>query len=342
MNPNLTLKPLPLLARRQGLALWLWIAIFTSSAAPALMSETFAERLGWGARDVVVILHVDDAGMSHTSNLGAIEALEQGVASSCSVMMPCSWVSEMAHFLQKNPKIDAGLHLTLTAEWKGYRWGPLAGKLQVPGLVDDEGCLWPSVQEVAAHASPDEVDRELRAQIARAERLHIPITHLDSHMGTLFARQDYFERFARLGIEKNIPVLTVSSQGAHLSPDERASAAPLEPWLAKLWNAGLPALDDLYTGFTSLTGDKTERILALFQELKPGVTEILFHASRPSDEFPAVTASSAARGADLKVLTDPRVERAIRERGIILTTWRELHERRQKSGVSELPTPSGR
>ena len=41
--------------------------------------KTFAERLGWGANDVVVILHVDDVGMSHSSNLGAIETLEKGV-----------------------------------------------------------------------------------------------------------------------------------------------------------------------------------------------------------------------------------------------------------------------
>ena len=61
--------------------------------------KTFAERLGWQPKDVVVILHVDDVAMSHASNLGAIESVEKGVATSWSVMMPCAWVPEIAKYL---------------------------------------------------------------------------------------------------------------------------------------------------------------------------------------------------------------------------------------------------
>src|SRR5690606_25364991 len=129
----------------------------------------------------VVIFHCDDAGMSHSSNLGAIESIEKGVVTSVSTMMPCGWVPEFAHWLQQHPEVDNGLHLTLTSEWKKYRWVPLAGAAQVPGLVDKEGCLWPGVFEVVANATADEVEAEIRAQVKRAEDLGIPITHLDSH-----------------------------------------------------------------------------------------------------------------------------------------------------------------
>ena len=61
----------------------------------------------------------------------------------CSIMMPCPWVPGFAHHLKKNPKIDAGLHLTLTSEWTDYRWHPLTGKAN-PGLVDGEGAFWSS------------------------------------------------------------------------------------------------------------------------------------------------------------------------------------------------------
>ncbi len=310
---------------KSGLLLALLVA---SLGAQNVMSQTYAERLGWKPADVVVILHIDDAGMSHSSNLGAIEATANGVGTSFSLMMPCPWVPEMAHHLQAHSELDAGVHLTLTSEWKRYRWAPLAGKSQVPGLVDAEGCLWPSVQQVARSASADEIEREMRAQVERAERLNIPITHLDSHMGTLFARPDFFERYAKLGMEKNLPILIVSPKAAHLSIEERQLAALLEAWAERVWNAGLPVLDDLYTEFTGHRGDKVERLIALFDELKPGVTEIIFHASKPTDEFPLVTGSSAARGEDLKALTDPRVKRAIEEKGIILTTWKELKARR--------------
>src|SRR5207245_732981 len=117
--------------------------------------KTFAERLGWKPDDVLAILHVDDVGMSHSSNLGAVQALEAGVATSCSVMMPCPWVSEIAQHLKARPELDSGLHLALTSEWQLYRWGPLAGKSQVPGLVDSEGCLWHTVEQTATNAAPD-------------------------------------------------------------------------------------------------------------------------------------------------------------------------------------------
>jgi hypothetical protein len=62
-------------------------------------------------------------------------------------MMPCSWVPAFIHFLKTHPETDAGLHLTLTSEWSEYRWAPLAGKAVVSGLTDNEGDLYPSVQE---------------------------------------------------------------------------------------------------------------------------------------------------------------------------------------------------
>ena len=295
-------------------------------------AATFAERLGWKPGEVVVLLHVDDIGMSHPSNQGGIEAVEKGVATSWSVMMPCPWVPEISHYLRTNSGIDSGLHLTLTSEWTRYRWGPLAGKPQVPGLVDGEGCLWRSVAEVAAHATADEVERELRAQIERAEALGLPITHLDSHMGTLFARTDFFERFAKVGIEKGIPILAVGGHMTYTLQEHGETARALQGMARRLWNAGLPVIDDLHTSSLGWKpAEKSDRLLELLGRLKPGVTEIIFHASRPTEEFPLITGTSESRRGDLQALTDPKVRRFIQDRGIVRTTWRELKERRQKA-----------
>ena len=59
---------------------FLWIPLLLSLllATNLRAEKTFAERLGWKPSDVVVILHVDDMGMSHSSNLGGIMALERG------------------------------------------------------------------------------------------------------------------------------------------------------------------------------------------------------------------------------------------------------------------------
>ncbi len=305
----------------------IFLAPRTNAAPPS-----FGERLGWNADQVVVILHVDDVGMSRSSNLGATESIEQGVATSWAVMMPCSWVPDIAHYLKKHPEVDSGLHLTLTSEWEAYRWGPLAGKTQVPGLVDPEGCLWRNIAGVVTKGSPDEVEREIRAQIDRAETMGLPITHLDSHMGTLFARPEFFERFVRVGIEKQIPILAIGGHATYTRIENPEAVGKVQEIIPKIWNAGLPVLDDLHTGtYGWKAGEKTTRLLALLAELKPGITEILFHASRPTEDFPVITGSSESRFADLKALTDPAVKKLIQDKGIVLTTWKELMARRKKA-----------
>ncbi len=71
-------------------------APFISFVCFAQTGPTYAERLGWNKGDRVLILHMDDAGMSHDSNMGIEQVLEKGAARSLSVMMPTPWVPELS------------------------------------------------------------------------------------------------------------------------------------------------------------------------------------------------------------------------------------------------------
>lgn len=296
--------------------------------------QSYAEKLGWKPTDKVVILHVDDAGMSHDSNVGTIRAIEEGVANSFSVMMPCPWVPEIVDYIKKNPEVDAGLHLTLTSEWDVYRWGPLAGKPAVPGLVDEEGCMWESVPKVAANASPEEVEKEIRAQIDRARTMGFEPTHLDSHMGTLFFHAPYFQVYLKVGIETGIPVML---PGGHLTRAKVENPnTPVEPikMAAKMaWDAGLPVLDDLHnTSYDWKTTDKTDRYIEALRNLKPGLTMVIMHCTQTFENFDKISSSGDTRQGDLNAMLDPKLEKFIKEKGIILTTFREIKERRDKLG----------
>ena len=93
------------------------LLLFLASLKPAISQETYAEKLGFPKGSKVLILHIDDAGMSWDSNQGVMQAMEKGVATSVSVMMPCPWVPGFVHYLKDHPNVDAGLHLTRTSEW---------------------------------------------------------------------------------------------------------------------------------------------------------------------------------------------------------------------------------
>ena len=300
----------------------------------AAQGPTYAEKLGWPEGTRALILHIDDAGMSLDSNRGTIKAMTEGVATSCSVMMPCPWVPDIVRWIKANPEMDAGLHLTLNAEWGKYRWGPVAGKLAVPGLVDEEGALWDSTQRVVMNASPDEVETEIRAQIDRARTMGFEPTHLDSHMGTVLATEAFMERYIKVGIEMGIPVMFPVGHNFYAKQQygERAGAQAL--MVGKmLWANGLPTLDDLHnTSYGWKTTDKTDQYIEVIKGLKPGVTMIIMHCTDPSEIFGNISGSGRTRLGDLNAMLDPRLRQAIQDEGIVLTTWRELKQRRDKVG----------
>ncbi|MEJ7643554.1 MAG: polysaccharide deacetylase family protein [Chryseolinea sp.] len=311
----------------------------------SIAQQSYAEKLGFPKDKKVLILHIDDAGMSFDSNEGAIQAIEKGVANSVSVMMPCPWVPGFVQYLKSHATVDAGLHLTLTSEWDKYRWGPLTGRPASPGLVDGEGALWGSVKEVVENAKPEEVDAEIRAQLRRARDMGFEPTHLDSHMGTLFASPAFMQKYIQLGVETKIPVMMPGGHNTMILKSLTGQPGVQEQLLTvgkSLWDAGLPVLDDLHNvsydwkypedkGKDDMAIQKfaTAKYIETIKELKPGLTMVIMHCTAPSSTFGMISDSGTKRKGDMLAMIDPAFKKFLETEGIVLTTWREVMKRRQ-------------
>ena len=291
----------------------------------AVYGQTTAQKLGYAPNDKLIIVHADDIGMSHSVNTASIEAFKHNMVTSGSIMVPCPWFPEIAEYAKQHPELDLGIHLTLTSEWKYLRWRPVAPIEKVPGLLDEQGFMWKSERQTAMKATPQEIEIELRAQIDRALAFGIKPTHLDTHMGTLYTRQDFFAVYAKLGKEYGLPIMAMRPTPEAMDFAKKDGSPITAEMLIKLEQDGFPVLDYLVTGVTGKTfAERKKAYHELLRNLKPGVTMLIVHLGMDNDELKATTGSWQQRHADFLSFTDPETKKLMDELGIKTTTWRAL------------------
>ena len=280
-------------------------------------TKTIAERLGYASDAKLLIIHADDLAVAHSEDAASFDALDKRAVTSASIMIPCPWLSEVASYAIKHPDADLGLHLTLTSEWKTYRWGPVESKDKVPSLFDAAGYLWPETAPAAQALKADEVERELRAQVERAVAVGIHPTHLDSHMGVLFARPDLFAVYVKVAHEYKLPFL------AALAPDTPAA------FRSQLSGNDI-VLDSVIVANPSVpAGDWSNFYTAAIRGLKPGLTEIIVHLGYDDRELQSVMVDHPDYGAawrqrDYNTMTSTQFQKTLEENHVILIKWKDL------------------
>ena len=299
--------------------IWFSFLLILGLATPMLgQNKTVAERLGYPADSKLLIIHADDLAVAHSVNSASFEALDKNAVTSASIMVPCPWLTEVADYAKSHPDADLGLHLTLTSEWKTYRWGPVAPSDKVPGLLGPEGTFWSDTPSVGQHAKPDEAGREIRAQIERAMAMRIHPTHLDTHMGSVLSTPEIFAVYVKLAHEFHLPFLAVRFSGA-------------EPFLKILSDKDV-VLDSLVMAAPTVHMDQwKEFYLNAIKELKPGLTEMIVHLGHDDAELQAISVDhpdygSAWRQRDYNVVTSPEFKKALQDKHIILVKWKDLQK----------------
>jgi predicted glycoside hydrolase/deacetylase ChbG (UPF0249 family) len=302
----------------------IYLFLFLSIVFLSLQAQkTLQEKLGYSKDSKLLILHADDLGMCHSENSATIYAMENGSVNSASIMVPCPWFSEIATYARNHPTTDLGLHLTLNSEWNFLKWGPVASKTEVPGLVNHNGFLFSSIDSVQRSAKPAEVEKELRAQIEKAKQFGIDVTHLDSHMGALFGNVEFLKVLIKLGREYRVPVM-LSKPGfrAAFNVNLDSIVSDKDVLLDMIYTASpedyKKGMENYYTG--------------VFKSLQPGVSIVIFHTGYDDSEMKAATIDhidwgAAWRQADFNFFTGENCKRLLKEQNIHLITWREIRDK---------------
>jgi len=294
--------------------------------------KNWAERLGYPEGKKVIMLHADDIGMCEEANIAAEKILLNKNIQSAAIMMPCPNAEEFVQWAIENPKMDIGLHLTLTSEWQKYRWGPVSDPKEVPSLIDPDGKLWHEVPDVVAHATAEDVEKEIRAQIEKSIALGYRPDHIDTHMGTLYGHPSYVKAFFKVAEEYGIPANVMDLSNKEVVDVFKSKGYPIDDSVIKLAAAyTLPKLDF----FTSAPKgdnykDKIEKFKQLIKSLKPGITEIIFHPSVDTENLKSITNSWQQRVWEFEMFSDPDLIQFFEDEGIIFTDWKEIMKRFNK------------
>jgi predicted glycoside hydrolase/deacetylase ChbG (UPF0249 family) len=297
-----------------------------SKAGTPEQKITNAEKLGFPAGSKVIILHCDDAGMCEEANIAVKHYFETGDIRSAAVMVPCANAMDLVEWAKTQDSPDIGVHLTHTSEWKTWRWGPVADPAKVPGLIDPDGMMWHSVPEVVTHATAEEIETEVRAQIDKVIAAGYRPSHIDTHMGTMYASPEYVKVFLKIAEEYGIPANAIDLSDEKVAEFFRKSGYPLTPEVVDMFAGySLPKLDF----FSSVPdGDsyenKRDNFFQLVSSLNPGLTEIIFHPSVETENLKTITGSWQQRIWEAQLFSDPVVKKFFEDNGIIITNWREV------------------
>ncbi len=286
------------------------------------------KKLGFSAKDRLVIIHTDDIGMCQASVAAFADLVEAGLISSGAVMMPCAWALSAAAYSRQHAQVDMGVHATLTSEWQTYRWGPLSTRKPASGLVDSEGFFYHTSEEAQQHADAGYTRQELAAQVELAIRWGMHPTHMDTHMGTV-AHPKIMLAYVEVALQHGIPPMLLrldetqwlgrgmDSQGAKMAAD----------MMAQLEDRGIPLIDNLVGMPLDDPSDRLKRTKQVLANLPAGgITHFIIHPSKDTPELRAIAPDWACRVADYQTFTSQAMADFLKDSGLNVIGYRALQQ----------------
>ena len=289
----------------------------------------YLKKLGYSETDRLVIIHTDDIGMCHASVQAFNDLWAFGTITSGATMVPCPWFPAVAQLCRENSDVDMGVHATLNAEWESYRWGPVSTRETGSGLMDGTGYFHQWHQAVYDHAKPEEVEKEVNAQIERALAAGIDVTHVDSHMGTIMSPlfiQSYIQAASSRLLPSMLPRLTAKGiEMMGVGEQERLAYMPIMQMLESM---GLPLLDGLLSMPLNEPKDSVQMEVAkdLLGNLPEGITHFVLHPSIDTPELRAIAPDWESRVANYHVFMSSELKKFLEREDFKLIGYRAIQD----------------
>jgi CubicO group peptidase (beta-lactamase class C family)/predicted glycoside hydrolase/deacetylase ChbG (UPF0249 family) len=279
--------------------------IFNKNAARTLIKAVISPEV---ANAPKLIVRGDDMGYSHSGNEALIKSYVEGIETSIEIIVPSPWFPEAVKMLEKNPKIDVGLHFAITSEWDNVKWRPLTA---APSLRNKDGYFYPMLfhnKNYPMQAIMDndwkieDIEKELRAQIEMAKKYIPRLSHVSGHMGSLAFTKEMKEMTARIGKEYGIQMVDAGS--THIQ----------------------------YTGYefrNKTTEERIEGFIKMLDKLEGGKTYVFVeHPGLDNEELRAIShigyEDVAKERQDVTtVFTSEKVKEAVIRKGINLVSYKE-------------------
>lgn len=279
-----------------------------------------SQKLGFPRETKLLIIHADDAGLSHSENMATIACLQHGIVNSYSIMVPCPWFYEIATFANDKPHFDHGIHLTLTCEWKNYKFGPVLPLSEVPSLVDEHGYFYKKRAQLKSSATIEDVEKELDAQIKKAIQFGLKPTHLDSHMYSAGASPEFWKVYRRLGKKYKLPVLMSRQFMDMVGLDCKQNIVEDDLLIDK----GYLGVFELFE-----SGKLSDYYSQALENLESGLNIILIHPAFDDNEMKGITINhpnfgSEWRQIDFDSFTSKENKAKLKANDIQLITWNDI------------------
>jgi len=278
------------------------------------------------------IINADDFGLSPCVNEGIVRAHREGILTSATLMANMPGFDQAVDLARGNPRLGVGLHLNIV------RGRPVAPPDRVPSLVGRDG-RFPSSASIVirrllfGRLRPEDVERELRAQVEKALAAGVRLSHFDSEKN-IHVLPPLFKIVMRIAGEYGVrKVRFINEFRPSRAVGQSLKAAFLSLSCAgmrgRLRRAGVVITDRFYG--ISYSGRLTAEVLkGIFSRHKDGSAEIMVHPGYVRQELldlePLVGRYyiNSCREAELEALCDSRLKEILRTRGIQLINFREL------------------